>query len=89
MAQLAADGTMVDMEHSYGEIESVIKDFIAFIEMIQFANQEEQASESEKRLADYSCYCVIRLAEQYLTMKKDFCLCKGDEILTNEKDIQA
>lgn len=90
MVQLAADGTMVDMEHSYGEIESVVKDFKAFVEMIQEVNQEEaQVPESERKIADFSCSCALRLADQYLGMKKNFCLCKGEEMLINGKDIQA
>lgn len=90
MVQLAVDGTMVDMEHSYCEIESIMKDFKAFVEMIQEVNQEEaHVPESERKIADFCCSCALRLADQYLGMKKNFCLCKDDEMLTNEKDIQA
>lgn len=90
MVQLADDGVMVDLEHSYDDITSIIRDFKAFVEMIQEVNQvEARVPEYERKIADFSCSCALRLADQYLCMKKNFCLCKDDEMLTSEKDIRA
>ncbi len=90
MMILGKDGAMIDPDRSIDEVERVIKDFVAFIGFLQGVNQEDESvSDEEKSLADFRCDSALCLADQYLKMKRQFCLCKNDEMLTKAKDIQS
>lgn len=90
MLQLDKDGTMIDPDRSMDEIERVMREFMFFANYLKDTSKEEHAlTAEEKEVAEINCNGALMIAENYLEMKRNFCICKDDPLLSKQANIKA